>query len=50
MWEIIQLILDDFPLSVSSLVSVTFLLLHLAQTGDKVISRVARRLLAKIPP
>merc|ERR1719320_1713051 len=48
--ENIQLILDDFPLSVSSLVSVTFLLLHLAQTGDKMISRVARRLLAKIPP
>jgi len=48
--ENLQLVLDDFPLSVSTLVSITFLLLHLAQAGDKTIARVARRLLAKIPP
>jgi hypothetical protein len=48
--ENLQLVLDDFPLSVSTLVAITLLLLHLAQTRDKIISRVARRLLAKIPP
>ena len=43
-------ILDDFPLSVPALISVTFLLLHVAKTGSKAAAGLARRLLAKIPP
>ena len=44
------IILDDFPLSVPSLISVTFLLLHVSKTGNKKASALARKLLAKIPP
>ena len=43
-------ILDDFPLSVPALISVTFLMLHVAKTGSKAAAGLARRLLAKIPP
>lgn len=44
------IILDDFPLPVPSLVSVTFLLLHVSRNGNKKMSAGARKLLAKIPP
>ena len=48
--ENINIILDEFPLSIPTLVSLTFLLLHLAKTGDRVLAKSSRRLLAKIPP
>ena len=48
--ESLVIILDDYPLSVTSLISVTFMLLHVARTGDRSVSALARRLLAKIPP
>ena len=48
--ENLVIILDDYPLSVPSLISVTFMLLHIVRTGDRSVSSLARRLLAKIPP
>ena len=45
-----SIILDEFPLSVSSLISVTFLLLHVSRTGQKSGAAVARKVLGKIPP
>merc|ERR1712102_134705 len=48
--ENINIILDEFPLSIPTLVSLTFLLLHLAKTGDRHVAKSSRKLLAKIPP
>ena len=48
--ENLVIILDEYPLSVPSLISVTFMLLHVVRTGDRSVSALARRLLAKIPP
>ena len=48
--ENLNIILDEFPLSIPTLVSLTFLLLHLAKAGDRVLAKSSRKLLAKIPP